>query len=124
MSEHYECPFCGQVRETKKRMDFHLQYGHADLYPLMKRETTSVDLERKLDELREKKTLTRGIGAAGPPLIAMKSRYPDKAKLRAQIWDATVANPNTIMPLFGRHRMLTEEQIEYVCSSIKEFVEI
>jgi len=57
MSEHYECPFCGQVRETKKRMDFHLQYGHADLYPLMKRETTSVDLERKLDELREKKTL-------------------------------------------------------------------
>jgi len=57
MSEHYECPFCGQVRETKKRMDFHLQYGHADLYPLMKRETTAVDLERKLDELREKKTL-------------------------------------------------------------------
>ena len=56
MSEHYQCPFCGQVRETKKRMDFHLQYGHADLYPLMKRETTAVDLERKLDELREKKT--------------------------------------------------------------------
>ena len=54
MSEHYVCPFCGQVRETKKRMDFHLQYGHADLYPLMKRETTVVDLERKLDCLREK----------------------------------------------------------------------
>jgi len=53
-------------------------------------------------------------GNIGPPLVTMKSRYPDKAKLRAQIWDATVANPNTIMPPFGRHRMLTEEQIDQV----------
>ena len=57
MSDYHVCPFCGQVRETKKRMDFHLQYGHADLYPLMKEETLVIDLERKLDELREKKTL-------------------------------------------------------------------
>jgi len=53
-------------------------------------------------------------GNIGPPLVAMKSRYPDKAKLRAQIWDATVANSNTIMPPFGRHRMLTEEQIDQI----------
>lgn len=56
MVEHYICPFCDQVRETKKRMDFHLQYGHADLYPLLKREATVVDLEKKLEALREKKT--------------------------------------------------------------------
>jgi len=28
-------------------------------------------------------------GNIGPPLVAMKARFPDKAKLRAQIWDAT-----------------------------------
>ena len=53
-------------------------------------------------------------GNIGPPLIAMKARFPDKAKLRAQIWDATVVNPNTIMPPFGRHRMLSEEQIDQI----------
>jgi len=76
MSEHYECPFCGQVRETKKRMDFHLQYGHADLYPLMKRETTSVDLERKLDELREKKTLLEKEIQIMQTIIEKKTQEP------------------------------------------------
>lgn len=57
-------------------------------------------------------------GNIGPPLIAMKLRYPDKAKLRAQIWDATVANPNSIMIPFGRHRVLTEEQIDQVVEYI------
>jgi sulfur-oxidizing protein SoxX len=53
-------------------------------------------------------------GNIGPPLIAMKARFPDKAKLRAQIWDATVANPDTIMIPFGRNRVLTEEEIDQV----------
>jgi len=57
-------------------------------------------------------------GNIGPPLIAMKLRFPDKAKLRAQIWDATVANPNSIMIPFGRHRVLTEEQIDQVVEYI------
>jgi sulfur-oxidizing protein SoxX len=53
-------------------------------------------------------------GNIAPPLVAMSLRYPDKAKLRAQIWDATVANPNTIMPPFGRHQIMTEEEIDEV----------
>jgi L-cysteine S-thiosulfotransferase len=53
-------------------------------------------------------------GNIAPPLVAMSLRYPDKAKLRAQIWDATVANPNTIMPPFGRHQILTEQEIDEV----------
>jgi len=57
-------------------------------------------------------------GTIGPPLVAMQTRYPDKAKLHAQIWDATVANPNTSMPPFGRHGILTEAQID----KIVEFV--
>jgi sulfur-oxidizing protein SoxX len=53
-------------------------------------------------------------GNIAPPLVSMKLRYPDKAKLRAQIWDATATNPNTIMPPFGRHQIITEEEIDQV----------
>lgn len=53
-------------------------------------------------------------GNVGPKLINMKARYPDKEKLKAQISDATKANPNTIMPPFGRHKMLTEKEIDAV----------
>jgi len=57
-------------------------------------------------------------GNIGPPLVAMKARYPDKAKLRAQIWDATKANPNTIMPPFGRHKILSESEIDKIVEFI------
>ena len=53
-------------------------------------------------------------GLIGPPLIAMSARYPDKAKLRAQIWDATVANPSSSMIPFGKHGVLTEAEIDKV----------
>ena len=53
-------------------------------------------------------------GNIGPPLVSMKLRYPDKAKLREQIWDSNTKNPNSIMPPFGRHNMLTEEQIDAI----------
>lgn len=53
-------------------------------------------------------------GLYGPPLIAMSARYPDKAKLRAQIWDATVANPSSSMIPFGKHKVLTEQEIDKV----------
>jgi L-cysteine S-thiosulfotransferase len=57
-------------------------------------------------------------GNIGPPLIAMKARFPDKAKLRAQIYDARVANPNTIMVPFGPNQVLTGEQIDKVVEFI------
>ncbi len=53
-------------------------------------------------------------GNIGPALVNMKLRYPDKAQLREQIWDATTRNPNSIMPPFGRHQMLSEEQIDQI----------
>jgi sulfur-oxidizing protein SoxX len=53
-------------------------------------------------------------GLYGPPLIAMSARYPDKAKLRAQIWDATVANPSSTMIPFGKHGVLSEQEIDKV----------
>jgi sulfur-oxidizing protein SoxX len=58
-------------------------------------------------------------GNIGPPLVNMKQRYSDRAKLRAQIWDATVANPNTSMPPFGRNKILTEQEIDQVTDYIQ-----
>ncbi len=57
-------------------------------------------------------------GNIGPPLVGMKARFPDKAKLRAQIWDSTRNNPNSIMPPFGRHAILTEDEINKVVEYI------
>lgn len=53
-------------------------------------------------------------GNIAPPLVSMKARFPDKAKLRAQIWDATVKNPHTMMPPFGKHKALSEKDIDLI----------
>ncbi len=53
-------------------------------------------------------------GNIGPPLIAMQARYPEKAKLRAQIWDATANNPHTPMPPFGKHGALSDKEIDLI----------
>jgi len=53
-------------------------------------------------------------GNIGPPLVAMKARFPDKQKLYDQIYDATKANPNTIMPPFGKNEILTKKEIEAI----------
>ena len=53
-------------------------------------------------------------GNSGPPLLQMRLRFPDRAVLRAQIWDATVRNPDSVMPPYGRNLILTEEEIDQV----------
>lgn len=53
-------------------------------------------------------------GNMGPPLVNMKARFPNKADLRAQIWDSTKRNPDTTMPPFGRHNILSEEEIDKI----------
>jgi|SRR5215471_10783949 len=50
----------------------------------------------------------------GPPLLAMRQRFPDRTLLRSQIWDATLRNPQTVMPPFGKHGILTEQEIDLV----------
>ena len=57
-------------------------------------------------------------GNIGPALVAMKMRFPDKAKMRAQIWDATTSNPNTMMPPFGKHEIITDAEIDKVVEFI------
>ena len=53
-------------------------------------------------------------GNSGPPLIQMALRFPDRAALKSQIWDASTVNPDTVMPPFGKHNILTDEEIDRV----------
>lgn len=57
-------------------------------------------------------------GNIGPPLVAMKARYPEPDRLRAQIWDSTATNPNSAMPPFGKHEILTGKQVDQVVAFI------
>ena len=53
-------------------------------------------------------------GNIGPPLVAMKARFPDFNTLKTQISDARVNNPNTIMIPFGPHEVLSAKEIDLI----------
>ncbi|MEC7864814.1 MAG: sulfur oxidation c-type cytochrome SoxX [Pseudomonadota bacterium] len=53
-------------------------------------------------------------GNSGPPLIAMKARFPDREVLFNQIWDPTKNNPNTFMPPFGKHGAISKDEINKI----------
>ena len=53
-------------------------------------------------------------GNTAPPLFSMKSRFPDKKKLVVQISNPLANNRDTIMPPFGLHGILTEDQIHKI----------
>jgi sulfur-oxidizing protein SoxX len=48
----------------------------------------------------------------------MRERFPDRAELRQQIWDPTRRNPETVMPPFGKHGVLSEREIDLVLDYI------
>jgi L-cysteine S-thiosulfotransferase len=53
-------------------------------------------------------------GTIGPALKDIKSKYPDRKDLIAIVTDETTRNPQTVMPPFGRNRILTEQEINAV----------
>jgi sulfur-oxidizing protein SoxX len=53
-------------------------------------------------------------GSIGPALKDIKSKYPDRNDLIAIVTDETKRNPQTVMPPFGRNRILTEQEINAV----------
>jgi cell division protein FtsB len=63
MSKVYVCPFCGVEKPKKNQIDFHLKYGHAEIYHLLQEDVELQDLEAKMNELcKEKKLLEKEIG--------------------------------------------------------------
>ena len=53
-------------------------------------------------------------GDIGPPLVAMKARFPDRKKLFNQIYDASSVNASTRMPPFGKHKALSNADIDHI----------
>ncbi|MEW6764959.1 MAG: sulfur oxidation c-type cytochrome SoxX [Pseudomonadota bacterium] len=58
-------------------------------------------------------------GTIGPPLLAMKQRYPDRQALYNVIWDPrSKFGPQTIMPPIGAHGILSKDEVEKVVDFI------
>ncbi|WP_243755291.1 sulfur oxidation c-type cytochrome SoxX [Thiomicrorhabdus sp. 6S3-12] len=59
-------------------------------------------------------------GNIGPALVAMKLRYPDKQKLYNKVWGTSdsMKVPNSMMPEFGLHGILTDDEIRKVVDYI------
>ena len=53
-------------------------------------------------------------GTIGPELVDIKSKYPNRDDLVAILNDETKRNPLTVMPPFGRNRILTDKEINAV----------
>jgi sulfur-oxidizing protein SoxX len=53
-------------------------------------------------------------GTIGPALADIKTKYPDRKDLIAIVSDETQRNPQTVMPPFGRNRILTEKEINAI----------
>jgi L-cysteine S-thiosulfotransferase len=53
-------------------------------------------------------------GSIGPELKDIKSKYPDRKDLLAILDDESKRNPLTVMPPFGRNRILTEQEINAI----------
>lgn len=57
-------------------------------------------------------------GNIAPPLVAMKARFPDRAVLLAQISDAQAKNPDSMMPPFKAHGILSPKELDLVTDYI------
>ena len=53
-------------------------------------------------------------GSIGPELKDIKAKYPNRDDLVAIVSDETKRNPQTVMPPFGRNRILSEKEISAV----------
>ena len=53
-------------------------------------------------------------GSIGPKLENIAGKYPNRSDLVAILTDETKRNPLTVMPPFGRNRILTEREINAV----------
>ena len=67
-------------------------------------------------------TSLKSASSIGPPLESIKQKYPaeaDRARLREAIVDLSKREPGTIMPPYGKHRILTETEIDAVIAYLE-----
>ena len=66
--------------------------------------------------------LLKTVSTIGPPLESIKQKYPlpvDRGRLRDAIRDLSKTNPDTIMPPYGKHRILTEAEIDAIVTYLE-----
>ncbi|MEQ1516239.1 MAG: sulfur oxidation c-type cytochrome SoxX [Usitatibacteraceae bacterium] len=64
----------------------------------------------------------KGVANIGMPLESIKQKYPapaDRARLRSAIWDMGKLKPDTIMPPYGKHHILTETEIDAIVAYLE-----
>ena len=67
-------------------------------------------------------TSSKGASNIGPPLEAIKQKYPtpdDRVRLKDVIRDLRDKNPETIMPPYGKHHILTEAEIDAIMAYLE-----
>ena len=50
----------------------------------------------------------------GPPLVAIRARFPEREPLRRRLWDPMQTNPDTVMPPYGKHKILSSDEIDLI----------
>jgi sulfur-oxidizing protein SoxX len=58
----------------------------------------------------------------GSPLESIKQKYAtpaDRMRLRNAVWDSSKTLPNTIMPPYGKHRILTDVEIDAILTYLE-----
>jgi sulfur-oxidizing protein SoxX len=63
-----------------------------------------------------------GASNIGPPLEAIRQKYPtpaDRIRLRDTIRDQSAVSASTIMPPYGKHRILTESEIDDIVTYLE-----
>ena len=53
-------------------------------------------------------------GNIGPILTDIRDTYADRTELKEVIYDISTRFPNSIMPLYGKHLILSEEEIDLI----------
>jgi sulfur-oxidizing protein SoxX len=64
----------------------------------------------------------KSVVSIGIPLEAIRQKYPnpaDRAKLRDAIWDMSKLKPDTIMPPYGKHHILTDAEIDAIVNYLE-----
>lgn len=56
----------------------------------------------------------KNAGNIGPALIDLQRKYPKDEQLLAYLRDPSAQNPRTIMPPYGKHRLLNEEEMKQI----------
>ena len=64
----------------------------------------------------------KGVSNIGPALQEIKQKYPtpaDRVRLRDAVWDQGKSMPDTIMPPYGKHHILSETEIDAIVAYLE-----